>query len=311
MAISGRGDSGRNKMVVQRLAAVAVISLCLGLASCGDTTTCSSPDSMGASTNLLRDGIQKASMIKAKRDDGTMTTSESAIRAALTLVKISFQDIRTTKSDPNSTKKFCTATAKIVFPLNTISDADRAREIQSLDTVASLTQSAGIERNADVFTFPIDYDVQPTDDKKSTFASSGSIGNQLDALADIVVAYLSKSTLEGQYQAQQQAQKAQEEEQAQALQQEKQATLDEAKAENALSVQAINALWDGMDPDARAQVLDVQRAWVKQKDAQCVIQAASASIDPLEKETARLKCDTAQNQDRMNWIRQNSTAPDN
>lgn len=284
--------AAQGMLLVGALLAAAALSACDQ-----QTTTCSSPAATAATTAMLKDAVTKEAILKAKKNDGTSALPEANIRSAIELLRISFDEIRTTKNDPNSTKKFCSATAKVVFPLSLLSDADRARELTHLNTVADLAQAANVTRSADTFTFSADYSVQPTDDHKTVFSESDSLGGQIDFVSEVVVSYLLKGQIEAQNTQEQQQQQA-------AVDQQKQAGLDEAKAEDALSIQTINAAWNALDPDMRAQLLDVQRAWIKKKEADCEIEAASASLDPLEKETARLKCDTKQNQDRVAWINQ-------
>jgi uncharacterized protein YecT (DUF1311 family) len=285
--------------------ALSAIFGAASLSSCDkiQEVTCTSQGSTDVTTQLIKEQIEKAAIAKGKSSDGTTNVPEAAIRAAINLLKIAFEDIRTSKVDPNSTKRFCTANVRVVFPLNAIADADKARSDLSLNTVNDLAEAAGIQRSADSFTFSLDYDVQPTDDKKSIFSESDGVAGPSGFFSEVLVSYLAKSRVEAAAQAQQQAQQQQAQEQEQLNQQARQATLDEATAENKLSTQAISATWTAIDPDTRSQIIDIQRAWIKEKTATCNIQAASTSIDPIEKETARLKCDTASNQQRIEWLK--------
>lgn len=287
--------------------AVSLVSV-LGLVSCsklpGGDTGCTSPDALSVTSKLIDDQIEKDVTAKSKQADGSYSVSPSAIRAAIAQLKISIDDIRTTKSDPNSTKKFCAGTAKIVFPINAVDDADKARSMASLNAVSALADTANVQRNADAFTFPIEFDVQPTDDKKSVFVESDSIGGQMDFLAEVLEFDLLKPVLQNQATVQQQALQQQTQLQQQAQQQASQAALAQATADNKLSVQTINAAWQSINADTRSQILDAERAWIAAKAANCNVQAASASTDPTDNETARLKCDTEANGARMQWLKQ-------
>jgi uncharacterized protein YecT (DUF1311 family) len=70
------------------------------------------------------------------------------------------------------------------------------------------------------------------------------------------------------------------------------ADLDMAAAENKLANQQINAVWKALPEDARSQLLELQRAWVRKKTADCNIEAAGVSTEVVPKEAARLRCDT-------------------
>jgi hypothetical protein len=126
-----------------------------GVASCNQITdtSCTSSDAIGATTNLLETQIEKAAIAKAKQDDGSYSPEPAAIRAAVALMKFTFDDTRTTKADPNSTKKFCTSMTKVVFPLTDIQDADAARAMVNLNKIDDLAETAGIQRSADTFSF--------------------------------------------------------------------------------------------------------------------------------------------------------------
>lgn len=278
------------------------------LAGCDKITqedvTCGSSSATDVTVSLIKDQIEKDATAKSRQTDGSYNVPISNIRAAINTLKISIDDVRTTKADPNSTKRFCSASAKVVFPVSSITDAERARTLAQASSLSDITDAAKMQRNADYFTFDIDYDVQPTDDRKTIFSESDSIDPQMNALAEIVNASLLRASLESQASAQQQQQQAESDAQKAAAQQAAEATLEQAKADNALSIQMINATWTSIPTDMRSQILDAQRAWLKAKIAQCNIDAASASIDPMEKETARLKCDTTANQNRTTWLKQ-------
>lgn len=274
----------------------------IAVSGCGHQTdvTCSSDDGVGATINMIRETIEKDSLAKSKQDDGTYLTSPSKIRATLALLKIVINDIRTSKIDPNSTKKFCVGNAKITVPIQILNDADSARSMANLNSVEQLADVANVQRSADNLTFSIDYSVQPTDDKKSTYAESDSIGPQMQFVAEVISSALIKSKIENQKTAQQQEVQQQQFAQKQAIIAEN----NQAKVDNRLSGQAIGAAWNAIDIDTRSRILPIQRVWISAKVAECNVRAASASTDSVEQDTARLKCDTEQNQARMDWLRQ-------
>lgn len=84
----------------------------------------------------------------------------------------------------------------------------------------------------------------------------------------------------------------------------KQAEHDKAVADNKLSTQGITAAWNAIETSTRTDILPRQRAWIKSKDANCSVEAASASLNQTEQETARLKCDTEANRSRIEWLKQ-------
>ncbi|MGA0601559.1 lysozyme inhibitor LprI family protein [Caulobacter sp. KR2-114] len=280
-------------------AALAALGGCSKLTP-REETTCTSPGAISVTQGLISQEVEKAAINGVKRPDGSYAVSPANVRATVALLKITIDQIRTTKMDPNSTKRFCTGSVKVVVPLNILQDAEQARSLTNASNLDTLAEGANIQRSADAFTFQLDYAVQPTDDRQSVFAESDALGPSVSFLSETVTSALLKTSIEGQAAAQQQAQQAQ----AEAQRQVSEAALQQAQADNKLSQQTIGAAWKAISPDTRAQILNDQRAWIAAKAANCSVQAAGASTDPMDRETARLKCDTAANQERMTWLRQ-------
>lgn len=287
-------------------AMVAALVTMTGLAACSKVTslaaetTCSSPNAISVTEGLVSQEIEKATLNGVKRPDGTYAVSPANVRATVALLKVTIDQIRTTKTDPNSTKRFCTGSVKVVVPINLLQDADKARALKNASTLDALAEGANVQRAADAFTFQLDYAVQPTDDKQSTFAESDALAPYAAFFSETVTSALLKTAIEGQVAADQQAQ----EQQVEAQRQVSEAALQQAQADNKLSQQTIGAAWKAIYPDTRAQILDAQRAWIAAKTANCNVQAAGASTEAIDRETARLKCDTVANQERMTWLRQ-------
>ena len=100
-------------------------------------------------------------------------------------------------------------------------------------------------------------------------------------------------------------------EQQEAQAQSAQADIEGARAEHALAEQSINQAWKLLSSATRERLLPAQRAWIKKKAADCVLEAASTTTDPIGKESARLKCETKQTQERYSWIKQYLDADSN
>ena len=64
-----------------------------------------------------------------------------------------------------------------------------------------------------------------------------------------------------------------------------------AKYENALATQTINELWKNYATDDKKLILEAQRDWIKKKEFDCKVGAASNTTDVNEKEIIRLNCD--------------------
>lgn len=283
---------------------LAVAGLALLVAGCKSRPVeCTSSEAQGVISELISEEIGKATKEQLGDTQGTQI-SEAKIRATVALVKVSIHDIRTTKSDPDSTKRFCEGTLKVVMPLKIISDAEKLRRQSDFDSVDQLADVGGLSRSADTFSRTLSFAVQPTDDRKKTFGEIDEVGMMFTALGEIIASHLVLPTVEAHEQAQaveQQAQQAQLDQQATA---QKQADFELANAENKLANQAISEIWKALPSEARSRLLDLQRAWIKKKTADCNIRAAGASTDSVVRETARLRCDTELTRARSQELRQ-------
>ena len=265
---------------------------------------CTSPDAQAVVSSLLSDEIAKSTKEQLGEAASATQTTEAKIRATVAQIKILIEDVRTTKKDPDSTKRFCEGTVKIVMPLGMIGDADRAREALGADTVATLTQRVGFERAADTFSRQLHFTVQPTDDKKKVFGEVEDFGLQLTTLGEIVASHLVAPTLSANQQAAAAEADALAAELAQQTAAQTQVDFDLATADNKLATQAINEIWKSLPEETRTDMLEMQRAWIKKKTADCNIKAAEASTDTAVKEAVRLRCDTEATRSRSDELRE-------
>lgn len=265
---------------------------------------CTSEGSQAPVIDIIKEELERTISSNLRDGDETHAMSKSKIRAAISKLVISIEDIRTVKEDPNSTKRFCAGTLKVRFPGQLISDADKARETAEADSVADLADRKDIDREADTFTSAIDFNVQKTDDGSKIFAETGT-GNRLVGFsAEVVAASLLRPSIENAQQEQLALEQQQTAQQNAALLEQRQANLESARVENKLAVQRIGALWQSLPAPARTRLLPLQRAWIRKKDADCRVEAASSSVDPTEMAAARLICDTRVTQQRSDQIEQ-------
>jgi uncharacterized protein YecT (DUF1311 family) len=171
-----------------------------------------------------------------------------------------------------------------------------------LGTVTQLADSNDVDREADTFSAKTDYDVQPTDTGDKIFAETETKSPLMNVVSEVIASSLLHNVLQQAAAAQKQQQQAQQTQQNTALAEQKAADLNSAKVDNQLAMQSILAVWRALPAAVRAQLLPQQRAWVRKKDADCRVEAASASTDPTDMEVARLKCDTTATQERINFL---------
>jgi uncharacterized protein YecT (DUF1311 family) len=124
----------------------------------------------------------------------------------------------------------------------------------------------------------------------------------MNVASEVLASSLLHNILQQAAAVQQQEQQEQQAQQSAALAEQKSANLNSAKTDNQLATQSILAVWRAIPAGTRAQLLAQQRAWARKKDADCRVEAASASTDPNEMEVARLNCDTRTTQERISFL---------
>jgi uncharacterized protein YecT (DUF1311 family) len=285
------------------------------LAGCSKPAAdCGSAESVATVIPLIQHKLEEKTSDLLRSSNSEATASLSRVRATVAQAAMRIEDIRTTQSDPNSTRHFCMGRLKVVIPAAVLQEADRGRQAANANTVSQLADSSRIERDADAFVADVEYNVQPTDDGTHIYAEIENFDGYVNFYAQVLTSYLLRPVVEQARleqeraaAAQQQAQEQQQRAQNAAIAEQRGAILDQARAENRLAVQTINAVWGNIPKPTRDQLIDMQRAWIRRKHADCQIESASASTDPQEQEAARLRCDTRVTNDRINYLRQYST----
>lgn len=274
----------------QKKLALAAILVSL-LSGCGQSAVnCSDEGAKKALENAIRKSLEEVAVERVKDENGSQPISNSSIRAAIAEIKLVIENIRTTKEDPNSTKKFCTGSLKIVFSPETFEAATKARKLVNLSSVEEMADSADVEKGADYLKGDLDYNVQPTDDGEKIFAEFENADGKLDVFGEVIAASLLKSRIEAQARDnQQQAEAAQREADA-AVAAANKANLDQAALALKTADQALNYAWQSIDAETRKSILAQQRIWIKQKDSSCKVEALQSSTDPNEQKIYELQC---------------------
>lgn len=288
-----------------RRSAIALSVVALLMPGCSKfsrpTTSCAGSDASGVTIDLVRTKISDLAGVKESDDEPSL--AKSKIRATVQQLALSLTDIRTTKTDPNSTKQFCTGTVRLVAPPDMIVDAESARQMAGLSGVEELADNANVEKNANVFTADINYNVQPTDNGEKIFSQIEDRDEAFRFFAELVKDQLLKSTVAD---AKAQTDRLSAEKlavESNANRELAAASLEEAAASKATSDQAINAMWKALPSSTRERLLPFQRAWIKKKDATCKLEAASAG-DENAMSVAMANCEARENNARTGFLEQ-------
>ncbi len=290
---------------MKRLGLIIAATAALTLSACGKSNvSCSDDNAKGALEAAIREGLEKVAVERAKANDGSQLISNSEIRAAIGQIKLVIENIRTTKEDPNSTKRFCTGNLKIVFPASTFKDADRSRELAGLTTTTQMADSASVEKGADYLKSDLDYNVQPTDDGQKVIAEFENANSKLDVFGEVVAASLLKSRIETENRMQQEQAALADKQQQDALSAERNATLEQAMVARKTADASLNTIWQALEPQTRQQLLAQQRAWIKQKDASCKVRGLQGSTDPTEQRSTEAQCQAEASSQRASELQQ-------
>ena len=268
------------------------------------STGCSGNDAVAVTLDIVKDEIIRRASEDVEEVPGL---SKAKVRATIHQLKLSLVDVRTTKDDPDSTKQFCAGRIKLVAPPEMIQDANDARQIAGYNSVAEMAESANVEANANSFLADVDFNVQPTDDGEKTYAELENANGALGFFSELVRSHLVKSVLADAKAEQDRIAAEQHAAEEAAAREEQSAELDQAKAENKVAIERINAIWGAIPTGPRTAFTEAQKAWIRKKDAACRIEAASNATTEAEMTIARLKCDTREQSNRATELRQFAT----
>lgn len=292
----------------------AIIMAVIALSGCGkNKATCSGTDELSVVKKIVMDEAEK-SLAKVKQNDEHPIFTAASARATLSKISIDFDNIRTSKKDPNSTKVFCEGTIKIVVPPDLLKSAEEGRSLAGMGAIPALARANEMEQAANAFTRAIEYNAQPTDDGNKVYVELTGAELIADFVSEIAGSSMLKPIIEAKkIEEAKAAEAARQAEEAKRLQEEQQqaqlraeqiaANLSVAQEQNTLVNQAMNALWKELPEEARGYLQGSQRAWIKKKDIDCKVEAAGRSTDLTEIEIARLNCDTAATKARIDEIR--------
>lgn len=166
-------------------------------ASCSqEPVECAASAATAPVVEILKENVELQIREKIGGEGEAGLISSSKIRAALGQLNFLIEDVRTSSQDPNSTKRFCSATLRIRFPVEVIKDAEAARSTAELGGLTELADEHDIERRADSFSSDIEFSIQPTDDGSKVFAETETGTTMLNFASEVLVSALMRSTVE-------------------------------------------------------------------------------------------------------------------
>ena len=283
------------------------------LAGCaGSGTNCAGENSQ----NAIKELLVKATEDKVRKgfeDSGELAAYDrSKLHSALSQMKIELKDVRTTRNDPDSSRKFCAASVYVSIPSSVLQIIDAARSGAGLESWDKFANQSGLEHDAGKVWNELEFSVQPTDDRQKLVAQSDAKGTFIDFMSELFGSYLKSDQIRAAKLAQDRAQA-----EAQGAQLAANRALDSAQKDLTaadlaeagqnykLAVQRINAAWRSMSPATRRALTPAQMAWNKRRNAQCTVEAAGHTTDPAGMRALQLKCETQMTNERANQLSSN------
>jgi hypothetical protein len=290
--------------------------LVVALAACTEKkqeVACNGETAKSVVASLLKDELVKrvTADFAGQAAVANSNVDGSVIRATVEKISIAIEDVLTTKSDPNSTKKFCSSTLKLSIPAEVLSDSDAARNILALGNSHQQALQAGVDFDANTVKATLEYSVQPTDDGQKIYGSTSGQNAAVTFASTLVEQSLLKNALAQQKaaQAQRQQEQALKEQQRQAEIDQAQAAqidaaLKKAKSDIKAANDAINVVWNAGSKDWRQGLLPEQRLWQAQRENSCKLKALDAETSGSASfETDRVNCEVQMTIDRTQVLR--------
>jgi uncharacterized protein YecT (DUF1311 family) len=272
---------------------------------------CGGDATIAAFEEMLQKSLEDSVRSQLDSEGSIDGYDSSKLRSGTRQIKVSLQDVRTVKDDPDSSRKFCSARVELKLPNNVIEAANSARSLAELSDVKKLAHQHRIERSGDKYGRELEYSIQPTDDGTKIIAETDEDSSLFSFLAELFASYLlseevQNRAIEADKLAADEAREAKlaEEEADAALNESALANLNEAKVENRMAVQRINAVWSAIPKGTKGRLLELQRAWIRKTTAQCKVEAAGTSEISAEREATRLRCETRSQLQRARQLEQ-------
>ena len=275
---------GKIKLISVAAASVFALNACdIG----GGKVACSDENGIQVLRSLVGEEIEKS-----LKNQGLFDLAN--IRASIAALPMSFEEIRTSKEDPNSTKVFCQATFRITPSVETVKDAETVLKIRgnanSLEDFLDSYAFKKSKQSANGFEGTLLYNLQPSDNKKVIFAEiEANQDDVIQAPTQLLALAMSKKQAQEEEaeaqriqqeeeQAAREAQEAEWQRQAElaaAQEKEAEARVAQAKSLAKLSDDKLNLVWNGLDKEARQEILPLQRAWLKERSNKCKAESLS------------------------------------
>lgn len=295
----------RLEMIMSRKRPGLALMACFSLLGCDQiqAVDCADSDTLVLVEELLKDDV--ASQVrKVLGEAGYSVATTETIMGALGSIEIGLKSVRTISLDKDLGIRSCAAELEISFPQNVLDDADEALAYISYSDVDALAEVAGFRSRGRAFTNELEFEMQPTDSDEGLYVEILDVAPSNLLMAYVTASHLVLPEIRSREAIETAEAERRERELTEAQEAAAAARLSEANAQKTLSEQSINAVWRALPEKVREDLLQVQRAWIRRKTAECQLQGASATIEVVGQQAIAAQCEERYNRNRERELRQ-------
>lgn len=298
-------------MAIRHLRALGVIAAlaltgCDGKLLAGADAECGSEDARKLVDELVKEELEAKVQGGLDGEFPLGSYDVTALANVVKRIKLSLEDVRTSRDDPDSSRLSCRAAAVIDLPDELERTVNEVGAMAEMPNVSALSNQYKIKRRSGTYVSEFDYFVQPTDDGSKLYAETDTDSATFSFLGQVIVTYLladkireakiakDREAAEAQ-RLELEAKRAEEEMQREseaAFEAEGAAALSAAEVERKLASDRIGAVWRAMPREAQTDLEALHNAWVKQMKARCAAEAAGSDVRETMRRATELNCQT-------------------
>lgn len=296
-----------------RLSLILALSTAIGLTGCdklpgsgsSPEVQCGSETAVDLAKELFQDGVE--SNTKSIARDQDIRVDSAGLRANISQVTTTLDNVRTNKSDPQSTKKFCVATLTAKLDSDLVTRANFVREYYGMSGVNEDAFEQDIDMDANTISYELEYSVQPTDDGEKIFGKLENGSEVMSFVATTIIDAMQRNEVRAlkaqdnknmainagaDREAAASAQIAATEAYSEASDEIASIAAEQAKVKATMDFKRseFNKLWKSASEETRQSLMDSQRQWVENRDEICIERAREA--EAARQEIVRMECIT-------------------
>lgn len=275
------------------LSAMIALVGCNGLLSGQIEAECGSEEARKLVDQLVKEELEVQVQGQLDSEVAIGSYDATALDNAVRKIKVTLEDIRTSRDDPDSSRLACRASVLLVLPGQVEKTANEARIMAELGSIVDVANQYKVKRQRGGFVSDFNYFVQPTDDGRKLFVEVDPDAPPIEFLSEVMTSFLMADEIRAEKIAEdREAAEAErmEREVEQAFVAEADAALNAAQVQRKLASDRIGAVWRAMPREAQRGLGALHNAWVQQMKASCAAQAAGTDERAAMRKAMELNC---------------------